>query len=223
VGLLRSHAAAIDVTIRAGGRARRPRIRIHWARSLPADEVTRLHGLPVTTPARTLLDLAASGLRGRRLEAALDRAERELRVDWADVRRLLDRHAGRAGVPALRETLARYAPGSVETLSVLEEIVLELCAEHGLPRPQVNAVVEGRRRDFHWPGTGLVVEADSYAWHRSPSALNEDRERDVELTLAGLRSLRFTYEQCTRRRRYVAESILRGLRHELTSVCDVNS
>ena len=67
-------------------------------------------------------------------------------------------------------------------------------------------------RDFHWPGSRLVVEADSYTWHRSPSALNDDRERDVELVLAGYRSLRFTWEQVTQRRGYVADALLRALR-----------
>jgi hypothetical protein len=145
------------------------------------------------------------------LVAALDAAETQLKIDWTNVRRLLERHAGRAGVPALGATLARYAPGSVDTRSVLEEIVLELCDEHALPRPQVNVLIEGRIRDFHWPATRLVVEADSYRYHRSPSALNDDRERDVRLTLAGYVVLRFTYDQCTKRRAYVRESILRGL------------
>jgi very-short-patch-repair endonuclease len=132
-------------------------------------------------------------------------------VDWSEVGLLLDRHAGRRGASALAATLARYKPGSVETLSALEEIVLELCDEFAIPRPRVNCVIEGKRRDFYWPHRRLVVEADSYAWHRSPSALNDDRERDVRLQLAGYLALRFTYEQCTRRRRYVRDSILRGL------------
>jgi very-short-patch-repair endonuclease len=66
-------------------------------------------------------------------------------------------------------------------------------------------------RDFYWPHARLVVEADSYSWHRSPSALDDDRERDVELTLAGYRTLRFTWEQVTRRREYVVAAILRPL------------
>jgi very-short-patch-repair endonuclease len=75
----------------------------------------------------------------------------------------------------------------------------------------VNTVIEGKVRDFHWPHRRLVVEADSYRWHRSPSALNDDRERDVELTLAGYRVLRFTYEQVTRRREYVVRALLTAL------------
>lgn len=196
-----------DVTVGRSGRATRDRIRLHW-RSLPPDETTRLDGLPITTPARTLLDLSASGLRGRPLEASVDRAERQRLLDFADLHRLLARYPARPGSPSLRAVLARYHPA--DTRSELEEIVLELCDAHGLPRPQVNCVIEGKVRDFYWPGSRLVVEADSYSWHRSPSALNDDRERDVELTLAGYRSLRFTWEQVTRRRAYVADAILRS-------------
>lgn len=190
-------------------------------RSLFGDEVTELDGLPITTPARTLLDLAASGLRGRPLEAALDRAVEPLRVDFGEVHRLLERHVGRPGVPALAATLSRYVPGSIETLSVLEEIVLELCDEFALPRPQVNCLVEGKRRDFYWPGARLVVEADGFAYHRSPSALDDDRERYVWLTLAGYTVLRFTYAQCTKRRAYVRDSLLTALGGHRASITEV--
>jgi very-short-patch-repair endonuclease len=206
-----SASATMHVTVGPGGRSTGPGIRVHRRTALPADEATELDGLSITTPVRTLLDLAAGGLRGRRLEAALDHAERRLRVDWAEVRRIVERHAGRPGAPALRDTLARYAPGTVDTFSELEEIVLELCDEYGFPRPHVNRMIEGKRRDFSWPGTRLIVEADSYTWHRSPSALDDDRERDVRLTLAGYVPLRFTYKQCTERRAYVRAAILHGL------------
>jgi very-short-patch-repair endonuclease/predicted transcriptional regulator of viral defense system len=212
-GLVASAARTMHVTVPGrAGRKRRRGIRIHRPESLHPAEMTTLAGLPITTPARTLLDLAAGGLDGRRLEAALDCAERALRLDWAELRRLLERHAGRAGAPALNATLARYVPGSVDTRSKLEEIVLELCDEFAIPRPQVNHVIEGRIRDFYWPDARLVVEADGYGYHRSPTAFNDDRERDVRLTLAGLRTLRFTYDQCTKRREYVQESILAARR-----------
>jgi very-short-patch-repair endonuclease len=107
--------------------------------------------------------------------------------------------------------LSRFSVGAVDTRSRLEEIVIELCDAYELPRPQENCVIEGKVRDFYWPSARLVVEADSYAWHSSPSTLNEDRERDVTLTLAGYRSLRFTWEQVTQRREYVAAAIRRAL------------
>jgi len=102
--------------------------------------------------------------------------------------------------------LARYR-GPVDSRSRLERLVNELCHAHRLPPPAVNTVIEERVRDFYWPQCRLVVEADSYAWHRSPSVSNDDRERDVELTLAGYRVLRCTYEQVTRRQRYVLRSL----------------
>jgi Protein of unknown function (DUF559)/AbiEi antitoxin C-terminal domain len=198
---------ALHVTVTRNGRKRRPGIVFHQRRSVPTDEVTTLRGLPITTPARTLLDLAASGRDGRRLEAAVDRAEQQRLLDFADLRELLARYPGRPGTPSLKALLAAYS-GPLDTRSYLEELVLELCDAHGLPRPLVNCVIEGKVRDFCWPSWRLVVEADSYAWHRSPSALDDDRERDVELFLTGWRVLRFTYAQVTRRRDWVARAIL---------------
>ena len=204
-GFRRSNAAAIDVTVVGTGHKLRPGIRLHRRKAIPADEVTTLHGLRITTPARTLLDLAADGLRGRPLATAVDRAEQSGVLDFADLAVLLDRYAGRPGTPALREALDRYAGGDAR--SALEEIIGELCFQHGFPRPQENVVVLGRVRDFYWPAARLVVEADSYAWHRSPEAMADDRERDAELTLAGIRSLRFTWSQAHRRRSYVVAAL----------------
>jgi Transcriptional regulator, AbiEi antitoxin/Protein of unknown function (DUF559) len=208
--LQRSATRIVDVTVGLGGREAPPGVRLHRTRSLPPDEITRLDGLPITTPARTLLDLAASGLNRTRLELAVDRAEKQSLLDFAELRELLARYPGRPGTPSLKAVLAAYS-APLDTRSELEELVLELCDAHGLPRPLVNCVIEGEVRDFCWPSRRLVVEADSYSWHSSPSALNADRERDVQLTLAGWRSLRFTYAQVTRRRRWVAEAILDAL------------
>jgi hypothetical protein len=206
--MLRSRA--VHITVTRNGRKRRPGIVFHQRRSLPTDEVTSLDGLPITTPARTLLDLAASGLNRTRLELNVDRAVKQRLLDFDDLRTLLARYPGRPGTPSLKAVLASYS-GPLDTRSELENLVLELCDAHGLPRPSVNSVIEGEVRDFCWPSRRLVVEADSYGWHSSPSALNTDRERDVALTLAGWRTLRFTYAQATRRRGWVARAILEAL------------
>jgi hypothetical protein len=208
-GIRQSSSPTIHVLVGRNGRARRDGIVLHWQRAIPVDEVTQLDGLPITTPARTLLDLAGGGLRGRYLEAALDAAERKRLLDFADLHGLLARYPGRPGTPSLKAVLARYRGG--DTRSKLEEIVAELCDAHALPRPLENCIIEGKVRDFYWPHARLVVEADSYSWHRSPSALDDDRERDVELTLAGMRTLRFTWHQATRRRSYVVSAILKAL------------
>jgi very-short-patch-repair endonuclease len=206
-----SSASLIDVTVGRTGRSRRPGIRLHQTRSMLEDEVTTLDGLPITTPARTLVDLAATGLRGRRLEAALDRAHLVAALDFTQLRALLVRYPRRVGSPALDAVLSRYEAGTVNTRSALEELILELCDAYRLPRPTVNTVIEGRERDFCWPRARLVVEADSYAWHRSPSALDDERERDVALVLAGYRVLRFTWDQVTRRPEYIAGAVLAAL------------
>ena len=173
--LVRSNAVTIHVTVGLSGRRARAGIRLHRSRSLPQDELTELGGLPITTPARTLLDLAEAGWRGRRLEAALDRAEESGLIDFAELHRLLAHHQGRPGTRSLNAQLSRYG-GPVDTRSHLERLVYHLCGDRGLPTPLVNTVVEGRVRDFYWPERRVVVEADSYRWHRSPSALNDDRD-----------------------------------------------
>jgi hypothetical protein len=205
-----SEPRVVHVTVGRGGRRGHAGIRLH-RRTLTDDEVTSLDGLPITTPERTLLDLAASGLRGRALERVIDQAERRRLVDFGTVERLLERHHGAPGTASLRAVLARYAAAPVETRSALEDLVVELCDLHGIPRPAGNIVVEGWVRDFYWPHARLVVEVDSYTYHRSPGALADDRERDVSLTLAGIRSLRFTGEQLRARRRYVVQAILTAL------------
>jgi hypothetical protein len=198
------------VLIGLGGRTPPAGIRLHRTRAIGDDEVTTLRGLPITTPARSLLDLAAGGLNRTRLQLAVDRAEQQRALDFADLHELLARFPQRAGSPSLRAVLAAYSD-PLDVRSELETLVLALCDAHGLPRPLVNTVIEGKVRDFCWPARRLVVEADSYAWHRSPSALDADRERDVELTLAGWRVLRFTHAQVTRRSRWVADAILDAL------------
>ncbi len=198
----------IHVTVGRGGRRAPAGVRLHRTRVGSPSELTILRGLPITTPARTLLDLAASGVRDRRLERLVDRAELLGLVDFAQLR-AMSRH--RPGSAPLNAVLSRYAPGPVDTRSRLEEIVYELCDAHGLPRPNVNTIIEGDVRDFAWPQRRLVVEADSYTWHRSPSALNDDRARDVPLVLAGWRVLRFTWDQVTKRRGWVIRALHQAL------------
>ena len=98
--------------------------------------------------------------------------------------------------------LSRYTAGSVTTRSELEELFLQLCDDHGLPRPETNP--RGAQRvevDFAWrDARALIVEVDGYAHHRSPAAFERDRERDVILTVAGWQVMRFTHAQITRRR-----------------------
>ena len=192
-----SGGGAIHVTVRGhSGRKRRPGLRVHRSITLTAGEVIVHRGIPITTPARTIVDLART-LKGRQLEHL---------VDLADQRQLLDFDVLRQAPPAsLRAVLKRYAPAP--TRSELEERFLALCDDHGLPRPETNSYVEHYEVDFVWRARRLIVEVDGYAYHRSPRAFETDRERDVVLTLAGWRVMRFTWRHITERARWVAAAI----------------
>jgi hypothetical protein len=190
-----SAATRIDVSVPgAGGRAKRARIRVHRAPGLRTDEVTEAQGIRVTTPARTLLDLASS-LPRRALERALDEAVTRELFDGAALRKVVAKHRGEHGAGTLAAALTTHRPGTTPTKSNLEEGMLAICDAHHLERPLVNAWVAGLEVDFHWPAQRLVVEADSYRYHHTPKAFERDRERDAILARAGYRTLRFSDRQ----------------------------
>ena len=203
-----SGGGTLHVTVPPTGRRPRDGVRLH-RRRLASDETTRLDGLPITTPARTLLDLAIT-LPAPRLITVISRAEQQRLLDFADLHALLRRHRGRAGAAAMRAALARYG-GPRDTRSELEDLIAELCDRHRLERPEHNVVIEGFTRDFAWPAGRLVVEGDSFTWHRTPTALDADRERDLTLVLSGWRALRFTHHQVTRRPAWVGAAIRAAL------------
>jgi very-short-patch-repair endonuclease len=197
--------AVIHVTIPGhGGRARRAGIRVHRTVTLEPGDTTTHCGIPITTPIRTLLDVAAT-LKGRRLEQVLDRAERL--VDFRELERRLEAHPTRPGAPSLQAVLLSYTVGSVLTRSELEERFLRLCDAHGLRRPEVNTRIEGMTVDFVWRDERLIVEVDGYGFHKSRRVFGTDRERDVLLTLAGWKVLRFAEEHVTYRAAWVAAAV----------------
>jgi very-short-patch-repair endonuclease len=172
-------SAYLEVT--APGRIRRPGLIVHRGH---AERVLR-DAIPVTTPARTLIDLA-DVLNRRGLERALDEAEFH-RLDFTGLAPL----PGRRGAGVLAAVLAEHRPGSTRTRSGLEELFLSHCSNHDFARPEVNVHVEGRERDFVWSAARLVVEVDGSS-HRTRRGFEEDRVRDAELVAAGYRVLRFT-------------------------------
>ena len=199
-------AARIDVTVRsAGGRAKRPGLRIHRGATLRGDEITEHRGIRVTTVARTLFDLAPS-LPRRALERALDEAEIRDLYDRRELEAATAAHAGERGAAALQRAIDADGDPTL-TDSELEELMLALCDEHGLPRPRPRAWVAGLRVDFLYAESRLVVETDGYRYHRTRRAFERDRERDAILARAGHRTLRFTHRQLTRDPARVAETI----------------
>ena len=184
----------VDVTVPAVTRRRRPGIRTHRSALAPRSW-TRLAGIPVTTPARTLRDLA-SEVTARELNRAAARAERRGLVTEPDIRSLTRECRGRRGAPLLRAALPDDGP-LVFTRSVAEERFLALVGDGRLAQPEVNVVVADREVDFLWRSERLAVEVDGFRHHGSRRSFETDRRRDAELTAAGIRVLRFTWRQIT--------------------------
>ncbi len=164
-------------------------------------ERVRRQGITVTTPARTLVDLADVVPR-RTLERAFDEAQ-YLGLDFDDAR---PRH-GREGSGRLTSVLAVHRPGTTRTRSELEELFLKLCDDHGIPRPEVNVWIEGFECDFVFREARLVVETDGAAAHGTDRARERDPIRDARLLAAGWRVWRLSYEQVVRRRDETAKEL----------------
>lgn len=198
-GMLGDGGGTIHVT--AAGRRRRPGLIVHEA--AVGDEATKRAGIPVTTPARTLIDLADVAPL-RTLERAVDEAE-FLRLDCTG----LAPKNGRAGRGRLLRVLAEHRPGSTRTRSQLEELFIALCDRYHLPRPEVNVCIEGYECDFVWREQRLIVETDGAAAHGTTAAMKRDPERDADLMVAGWRVWRLTYERVLREPEAVAKQLVR--------------
>jgi hypothetical protein len=205
-GLRASARPRIDVTVGRGGRGG-PGIDVHRVRALHPDDRTVHDGIPVTTVARTLLDLAEV-LRANEVERAFDEAERLRLLDMRALAAVCERATGRHGLRVLRPLLADARPSVAETRSPLERVFLSFCRDHGLPLPAVNVLAAGFTVDALWPKQRLVVELDSYEFHgRSRGAFERDRARDAALQLAGYRVVRITWRRLTREPEAVAATI----------------
>jgi predicted transcriptional regulator of viral defense system len=194
LGLRASAGGLVEVT--APRRHNRPGLRIHRA-DLAPDEVTEVDGIPVTTVARTLLDLAAVLPRAQ-VERAIERAEALGLADTVSLDALLQRHRGRRGTATLREARDTGIEPAL-TRSELEDRFLTFLDARGLPRPEVNVDLQlaGRwiQPDFLWRDQRLIVELDGHQTHGTRAAFERDRERDRILQADGWRVIRVTWRQ----------------------------
>ena len=163
--------------------------------ALARDEVTVERGIPVTTPARTLLDLAQV-LAPPQLERAVHEAEYLRLTSPLSLEALLARHKGRRGTAALGAIVDRKRIGAHRTRTDFEAAFLAFLDDHDLPRPQrTNVYVAGHEVDAVWPDEQLIVELDSRQAHATTRAFEEDREKDRHLQIHGYRIARITYRQ----------------------------
>jgi very-short-patch-repair endonuclease len=207
-GLVPRARIAPEVT-RPGRARRRPHLVVHEA-VLPGDEVGRWWGIPVTSVARTMLDLAATRSE-REVERAWDQMEfREYRLALS-VPDLLKRHPGHPGSVLLWRLAKRKTLPVGITRNDFEEAFLGLIDSHGLPRPRMNAHIALRGRfyevDCLWEGQRVAIELDGGAAHKTLKAFNDDRERDRILSAEGFTANRITWHQIHDKAQEVADDL----------------
>ncbi len=181
-------ARVLEVCVPVERNPRRTGIAVHRREWL---ESRRRRGIPVTTPADTLIDIAPR-LTAQQLERAMNEADKLDLVSEAELRAALDA-SSRPGVAALRAVLDRAT--FVMTETELEQAFLPIAARAGLSKPQTQAMVNGYRVDFYWPDLGLVVETDGGRFHRTAAQQTKDRVREHAHFFADTRHLRFTHWQ----------------------------
>ena len=177
--------------MRRGSRRCRPGIIVHRSTCLEAREVTVHRGIPVTTAARTLIDLATR-VTPSELRDALDEAERLHLVDRGELRRRCDAINGLRGTGSLRALLDEPRIPLDESKSKLERRFLRFCRARGLPVPAVNVPLLEFEVDCLWREQRVVGELDGWQTHRSRPAFERDRIRDARLQLAGYSVIRIT-------------------------------
>jgi very-short-patch-repair endonuclease len=190
--VIRPWTGRIDITTRWDRRPQ-PGLLLHRA-VLAEDEITIEQGIPVTTPARTLLDLAGV-LQKHQLQQAINEAER-LRLEGPQP----DRHPTKRGTKALR-TLAP----PTHTRRDLEAAFHTFLNDRRFPAPQTNVLIEGKEVDFAWPASRLIIELDSWEYHRTRAAFEDDRRTDRRLRAAGWTVLRVTWRDLDEPGRLAAE------------------
>jgi very-short-patch-repair endonuclease len=187
-GLLRSRPGTFHLTAPTR-RHRKQRVVVHFA-TLEAEDLTTIDGIPVTSPARTVLDLAAD--KSRDVGRLLERANERRLLDRRRFEATLARAGGHPGRARFEAALRAYRREPAVLRSDLEKRFCGLVLRAGLPTPQTNVVVEGYELDAYWEAEGFAVELDVYATHGSPRSFEADRERTDDLLLAGIDLIRVT-------------------------------
>ena len=204
-------AAEIHVTVEGRLPGRREGIRPHRVKSLPTGDVVVKHGLRVTAPARTLLDLAAVAPRGV-LERLAEEAMVQRLVGMAELREIIGCATGRPGVRGLR-AVVDLLDEPLFTRSEAEKQLRALVRSAGLPQPRMNVRRGGWEVDAVWDSQRLVVEVDGRKFHDTSPQFERDRRKDADLVLAGYRVLRFTWLRLTKEPVEVVAIIAAALAH----------
>jgi hypothetical protein len=174
-------------------------VRMHVSTRILERDRHEIDGIPCTSLARTLLDLAAI-LPRREVERACDEAEVQELFDLTAMEGVLDRARGCRGTVTLRAVLSEHRIGTTLTRRGLEEQTLRLLDHYGIRRAEVNMRVYCRpgvspEVDFLWRRERLILETDGNRFHRTPRQIARDRRKEADLVRAGYRVLRATSGQ----------------------------
>jgi very-short-patch-repair endonuclease len=207
-GLIATNPIPVHVTgpIR---RRHRSEIRIHHSETLIDEDRATENGIPVTSVARTALDLAPL-LPRRRLRRLLKRSEELRAFELTAFSSVLERNRGHRGSRPLRRALALYEPPRF-TRSDAESRFVELLARAGLPSPVTAFNVAGHELDVYWPDLRFAVELDLFETHGTRESFEQDRLRQEELKLEGVEMTRVTGSRLEREPERVLERISRLL------------
>jgi Protein of unknown function (DUF559) len=188
-----------EVTVVGPGTRSHPGLRLHRTVQLEPKDIRRRTGIPVTSPARTVADIAPYLSYPALRRAAREALSLQL-LSTRDPVEITARLGNRRGMAKLRRIIAE---GPAPTRSLLEDVVLDLIKAAGLEQPDVNVPIdlEGRRvvPDFRWPQRRLVIEADGAAWHDNQLAREDDAERQALLEAHGNLVLHVTWDQAVGR------------------------
>ena len=200
----------VEVTLPDLGSRRRRGIRIHRTRYLDPADRQNVNGIPVTSLARTLADVAGSISPRHLRDAYLEGGRRNL-LDLGALQRVVEQGRGKRGIHHLRRLVAADNVQLLRTKSPLEVRFFDFCRKHGFPEPISNAVIHGCEVDAHWPGTRLVVELDSWEFHRGRGAFERDRAKIGDLMLHGFDALPITHEGLTKDEQKIVAIIRKAL------------
>jgi very-short-patch-repair endonuclease len=209
-GLMRRQNGPIDVTVvgRNPG-TKGDGVRVHRTIRLDSRDVRTIQGVRVTSPARTLLDLAAL-VPDEQLEDLIAQARVQRLVTERAIHVVSDVYKTRPGAGRLRALTEREL-GTGYTRSRAERLLVKLIRQAQLPIPRTNVRLHGLEVDALWPEYRLVVEVDSFRFHGDRAAFERDRARDAKLVAAGYRVIRVTWRQLTEQPLTVVARIARAL------------
>jgi len=177
----------------------------HRARNLVDDDRALVDGIPVTSVARTLLDLAWK-LRGDQLRRVLSRAEDLGLLDLAAIHAVIERNRGHHGAKRLSRALAIYER-PIWVRSEFERRFVEHLVASGLPQPATGWNEVGHELDVYWPEFGFGVELDTWETHGTRDAFERDHDRDLDFALAGIETIRVSERQFHRESDEIARKV----------------